>query len=74
MALYTNNTRFSAIVTVEVTSVVDAKSALKLLTPDAADSKLEANVGHHDFLVEAGKILDVMPGTAAKLAGVRSCP
>lgn len=74
MAVYTNNTRFSAIVTVEVSSVVDSKNALKIVTPDAAESKLVAGIGHHDFLIEAGKALDVMEGTAAKLFSVRSCP
>lgn len=74
MALYTNNTRFSAIVTIEISSVIDAKNALKIVTTGAADSKLEANVGHHDLLVEAGKGLEAMEGTVAKFFGVRSCP
>jgi hypothetical protein len=74
MALYTNNTRFSAIVTVDVSGVVDPKNALKIIAVDAADRELEASVGHHDLLVEAGKTLDVMQGTTATLFAVRSCP
>ncbi len=61
MALYTNHTRFPAIVTVDVISVID-------------DSKVEAGVGHHDFLIEAGKGLDLGEGSQVKLFAVRSCP
>ncbi len=74
MALYTNHTRFPAIVTVDVISVIDAKASLKIVMEGVDDSKVEAGVGHHDFLIEAGKGLDLGEGSQVKLFAVRSCP
>lgn len=74
MALYTNTTRFSAVVTIEVMSVTDEQAALAITTPGATNTKLKAAVGHHDFIIEAGKSISLLAGTQAKFFAVRSCP
>ncbi len=71
MKNYTNHTRFSAIVTINIDSTNDPASAIRLSASDLVD-KFAADVGTHDFLVEPGKTLSIGDGTAASLIGVRS--
>jgi hypothetical protein len=73
MAFYTNHTRFAAIVTVRINSVIDDKNVVKIGLPSAPEAEeSSANTGYHDFLVRPGQILDLAEGTQADLVAVRS--
>ena len=74
MAIYTNHTRFSAVATVHVTAVSETKGALTVLRDGVLVDKLDADKGHHDFVVEPGRTLDLSEGTQALLFAIRTCP
>ena len=74
MAIYTNHTRFPAVATVHVTAVTDPKGALTVLRDGVLADKLDADKGHHDFIVEPGRTLDLAEGTQAALFAIRTCP
>lgn len=71
MPLYTNQTRFPAIVTLKITAAVDAKAALKIGTQDKKDDH-PGDPGYHDVLVNPGKMLELGEGTTAEFVAARS--
>lgn len=73
MALYTNMTRFPAIVTLKIESVVKSKAAIKIGV-DGASEELESAPGYYDFFVGAGKEIHLINDTVATLIAVRSAP
>lgn len=71
MALYRNNTRFAAIVTIRVSTAPDPKKTLEIGLPSAL--KVEGlDVGVHDLLVEAGTSIQLMQGVEAEFLAVRA--
>jgi len=73
MALYSNNTRFDAIVTIKVAAVVDPKDALKIGIQSAMKS-VALQEGIHDLLVGPGEELDLSQGVVAEYLAARSAP
>ena len=76
MKNYYNNTRFAAIVTVNVESSNDLKAGLLVSQPgeDKVVSARDSTPGYHDVWVDAGKELRVADGTVASFIAVRSGP
>lgn len=70
MAFYTNRTRHNAIVTVHVQSTNDPEGSIEKGNK-LAFTKLQADVGYHDLLVEPGQELKLGDNTTATLIGVR---
>ncbi len=73
MVLYTNTTRFSAIVTLKIEAVVKSEAAIKIGV-NGASEELASAPGYYDFFVGAGKEIHLINGTVATLLSVRSAP
>ena len=71
MPLYTNHTRFPAIVTVKITVVADTDAALKIGTKDVKDDH-PGDAGYHDVLVNPEMMLELSEGTTAEFVTVRA--
>lgn len=71
MALYTNGSRHSAIVTIKVNSSQDLKAAIKVGIPEAQSAR-DVQLGHNDVAVQAGESLELSDGTDAVFIAVRS--
>ena len=70
MALYRNMTRFEAIVTINITAILDKKKVLQVGLP-SAKSAVSADVGVHDVRVGPGESLDLEEGVEAQFLAAR---
>ncbi|MEI2613613.1 MAG: hypothetical protein V9G21_00855 [Methylotenera sp.] len=73
MLLYTNHTRFAAIVTVKIESSQKPSEAI-MIGSEAFLEKITAKLGHWDFFVDGGQELHLGENTVATLMSVRSVP
>lgn len=71
MALYTNHSRYSAIVTVQVQSTQNPSGSIEK-GAKSSFVKLTADVGYHDFVVEPEQQLKLGENTTATLVAVRA--
>ncbi|MBK7826489.1 hypothetical protein [Nannocystis sp.] len=71
MALYTNHSRHTSIVTVNIQSTANAQESLEQ-GAKLNFEKLKADVGFHDLVVDPGQELKVINDTVATVIGVRS--
>jgi hypothetical protein len=70
VALYTNNTRFTAIVTIKLSVIQDAQAALSVgLKSTMRPVKLATGV--HDIVVHPGEEIDLSDGTVAEFIASR---
>jgi hypothetical protein len=72
MLIYTNHTRFSAIVTVRIESTDKPDEALHV-GQDPLFRKQKADKGWHDLQVDAGMSIEAINNTIATVLGVRQC-
>jgi len=71
MALYSNGTRFAAIITIRVTTSPNPGKTLEIGVPSAM--KVEGlDVGVHDLLVEAGTSIQLLQGVEAEFLASRA--
>ena len=70
MHLYTNRTRFPAIVTVKIEVMGQPLEAV-MIGKDEFLEKFSAQVGYYDFLVDGGKELRLCENTMGIVVGVR---
>lgn len=73
MALYTNTTRFPAIVTVRIDTVLKANAAIRIGL-NGANEEFSATPGFFDFFVPSGSKIELINETIATLWCVRSAP
>lgn len=73
MAIYSNNTRFDAIITIKVTAVLDPKDALKIGIESAMKS-VALQLGVHDLLVGPGEELELSEGASVEFLTARCAP
>jgi hypothetical protein len=73
MTLYTNNSRYRAIVTLQISGVVSPDKALAI-GPSATPRSFAAALGITDWEVPAGECLILHEGTEAALLAVRNAP
>lgn len=71
MALYTNHSRHSAIVTVQIQSTQNPNGSLERGVKDSF-VKLTADVGYHDFVIEPEQQLKLGENSTALLIAVRA--
>lgn len=71
MPIYTNHTRFSAIVTLRIESTNQPEAALEIGQAPLYD-KQQADKGWHDFQVGPGMSIEAINGTVAIVQGVRA--
>lgn len=71
MALYTNNTRLPAIVTIRIENAGKPSESI-MIGSEALLEKTKADVGYHDFLVDGGKELHLGESTTATIINIRS--
>lgn len=70
MIIYTNNTKYPAIVTIKVESTDKPSESLEIGSGDL-HVKSAADVGVHDFVVDGGKQLRTANNTSASFLAVR---
>jgi hypothetical protein len=70
MALYKNQTRRDAVVTVKINSVIDPQKALSVGATSAM-AAITAEVGFHDVVVGPGQVLEVSDGVDATFVASR---
>lgn len=70
MPLYTNHTRFPAIVTIQIESTSEPGAAIQI-GQDPIYAKQKADKGWHDFQVDPGMTIEMSNGTVAVVLGVR---
>lgn len=70
MALYSNGTRFAAILTIRINAVSDPKKTLMVGTPSAM-YVVALEVGFHDLLVEPGESIELGQGVDAEFIATR---
>ena len=71
MALYTNHSRHPAIVTINIQTTADASKSIQKGTKQNFEN-IQADVGVHDLIVEAGLELKLAENTTATVVGVRA--
>lgn len=71
MPVYTNHTRFPAIVTIQIESTNEPGAALQI-GQDPIYAKHKADKGCHDFQVDPGMTIEALNGTVATVLGVRT--
>lgn len=71
MAIYTNHTRHSAIVTLKIDATDKPNEAIEIGEPDAY-KKHPGDPGVHDYIVDGGKTLRTAGQTTASFVAVRS--
>jgi len=71
MAFYFNRTRHNAIVTVQISSVLDKEKAL-MVGAVSAMKVIPAEIGINDLVVGPGETLEILEGVTASFLGVRS--
>jgi len=73
MAFYTNNTRYRAIVTLQISGLISPDKALSI-GPPATPRHVAAALGIADWEVPPGERLILHEGTEAALLAVRNAP
>lgn len=71
MTIYTNHTRFAAIVTIEIDTAENPDAALEIGQSDYYE-KVPGSKGVHDYFVDAGKEIRIVNNTVATFVAVRS--
>ena len=71
MTIYTNHTRFGAIVTIEIDTAENPEAALEIGQNDYYE-KAPGSKGVHDYFVDAGKEIRNANNTSAKFIAARN--
>ena len=71
MLLYTNHTRFGAIVTIQI-STTDVPEAALEIGQGSYYEQASGSKGVHDYFVDAGKELRTVGNTTASFLGARN--
>lgn len=71
MALYRNQTRSSAIVTIKISAVQDQKKALQIGPEASAMRSVNADIGVHDILVDPGESVELGDEVLAEFLATR---
>lgn len=71
MTIYTNHTRFGAIVTIEIDTTENPEAALEIGQKDYYE-KAPGAKGAHDYFVDAGKEIRSSNNTVAKFISSRN--
>lgn len=71
MTIYTNHTRFGAIVTIEIDTAENPETALEIGRNEYYE-KTPGSKGVHDYFVDTGKEIRTANNTVAKFVAVRN--
>lgn len=71
MTIYTNHTRFGAIVTIEIDTAENPEAALEIGLKDYHE-QVPGSKGIHDYFVDAGKEIRTANNTTAKFISSRN--